>query len=61
MQVTSLLRMLFSTLLERLAGHQSNLFTHIDVVLLVALVQIEQYGSLMQVSQHGHVLHTFYT
>lgn len=35
----------------------AQLSTYIDVTLLVALVQVEQDGSFVQVSQHGHVLY----
>lgn len=31
--------------------------TYIDVTLLVALVQVKQDGSFMQISQHGHVFY----
>lgn len=43
------------------ARASAHLFTHIDVILLVALVQIEQDGGLMQIPQHGHVLHPIHT
>ena len=36
---------------------QPSLSTYIDVTLLVALVQVKQDGSFMQISQHGHVFY----
>lgn len=38
-----------------------NLSTYIDVTLLVALVQVKQDGSFMQISQHGHVFYPINT
>jgi len=38
-------------------GMQPSFSTYVDVTLLVALVEVKQDGSFMQISQHGHVFY----